>query len=193
MIVRPSTTANPRCSQCSPPQIDTSEQSGLWHRAVTKTGVRRVTSAVIAMGLTVSTISNTSIADVETYQEEALARAVQLSTSEILMRFSDTLDRGAVQNGKGISAETRWLASGRFETRWWRQAAGAPKINVVSGSWKAEGNERCVLFNGAPQGEWQCNPVYQRTDGSFVSLNDDGSVHGIHYLLPLELSVEDPH
>ena len=152
-----------------------------------------VTSAVIAMVLTMSTIPNTSIADSEKYQEADFADAVQLSTSEILETFSDTFDRGAVQSKRGISAETRWLSSGRFETRWWQGIGEAPKINVVSGRWKAENNERCVLFQGAPVGEWQCTPVFRRADGAIISLNGDGSVHGIHQIAPLELSTEDPH
>ena len=194
MIIRPSATANPRCSQCSPPHIDVSERTGVGIRAVIRVGVTRgMAFAVIAMGLTVSTIPNTSIADVETYHEEALAKAVQLRTSEILETFSDTLDRGVVQNEKGISAETRWLSSGRFETRWWREAGEAPKINVVSGRWKAENNERCVLFEGTSEGEWQCTPVFQSADGAIISLNGDGSVHGIHQIAPIELSAEDPH
>ena len=154
---------------------------------------RGVTSTVIAMVLTMSTIPNTSIADSEKYQEADFAEAVQLSTSEILETFSDTLDRGAVQSKRGISAETRWLSSGGFETRWWRETGEAPKINVVSGRWKAEGNERCVLFQGNSEGEWQCTPVFQRADGAIISLNGDGSVHGVHQVAPLELSAEDPH
>ena len=152
-----------------------------------------VTSTVIAMVLTTSTIPNTSIAHSEKYQEADFADAAQLSTSEILEAFSDTLDRGAVQSSSGISAETRWLSSGRFETRWWQGIGEAPKINVVSGRWKAENNERCVLFQGAPVGEWQCTPVFRRADGAIISLNGDGSVHGIHQIAPLELSTEDPH
>ena len=152
-----------------------------------------VTSAVITMVLTISAVPNTSIAHSEKYQEADFADAVQLTTSEILEAFSDTLDRGAVQSSSGISAETRWLSSGGFETRWWRETGEAPKINVVSGRWKAENNERCVLFQSTTDGEWQCTPVFRRTDGAIVSLNGDGSVHGIHHILPLELSVEDPH
>ena len=152
-----------------------------------------VTSTVIAMVLTTSTIPNTSFAHSEKYQKVNLAKAVRLSTSEILEAFSDTLDRGAVQSSSGISAETRWLSSGRFETRWWQGIGEAPKINVVSGRWKAENNERCVLFNGTSDGEWQCTPVFRRADGAIISLNEDGSVHGVHHLLPLELSAEDPH
>ena len=63
------------------------------------TGVSKgVTSTVIAMVLTTSTIPNTSIAHSEKYREADFADAVQLSTSEILEAFSDTLDRGAVQS-----------------------------------------------------------------------------------------------
>ena len=152
-----------------------------------------VTSTVIAMVLTTSTIPNTSIAHSEKYQEADFADAVQLSTTEILEAFSDTLDRGTVQSKRGISAETRWLSSGGFETRWWRETGEAPKLNVVSGRWKAVNNERCVLFQGAPAGEWQCTPVFRRADGAIISLNGDGSVHGVHQIAPLELSAEDPH
>ena len=152
-----------------------------------------VTSAVIAMVLTMSTIPNTSIANSEKYQEADFAGAVQLSTSEILETFSDTLDRGAVQSSSGISAETRWLSSGGFKTRWWRETGEAPKIHVVSGRWKAENNERCVLLQGNSEGDWQCTPVFKRADGAIISLNGDGSVHGVHQIAPLELSAEDPH
>lgn len=62
-------------------------------------------------------IPNVSIADIKQYQEADVAEAVQLSTSKILETFSDTLDRGAVQSKNGISAETRWLSNGGFETR----------------------------------------------------------------------------
>ena len=158
------------------------------------TGVSKgVTSKVIAMVLTTSTILNTSIAHSEKYREADFADAVQLSTSEIIEAFSDTLDRGAVQSKRGISAETRWLSSGGFETRWWRETGEAPKINVVSGRWKAEKNERCVLFQGNFEGDWQCTPVFRRTDGAIISLNGDGSVHGVHQIAPLALSAEDPH
>ena len=152
-----------------------------------------VTSTVIAMVLTTSTIPDTSIAHSEKYQEAFFADAVQLSTSEILETFSDTLDRGAVQSSSGISAETRWLSSGGFETRWWRETGEAPKIHMVSGRWKAENNERCVLLQGNSEGDWQCTPVFKRADGAIISLNGDGSVHGVHQIAPLELSAEDPH
>lgn len=37
-----------------------------------------------------------------------------LSTGQILETFSNALDRGAVQGGSRISAETRWYDGGRF-------------------------------------------------------------------------------
>lgn len=194
MIVLPTITANARGSECSPKQIDASERTGAGSEAVTRTGVTNgMASVAIAMGLIMSVVPNGSIAEVGKHHEVNLAKAVRLSTSEILETFSDTLDRGAVQSKRGISAETRWLSSGGFETRWWRETGEAPKINVVSGRWKAEGNERCVLFQGNSEGEWQCTPVFQRADGAIISLNGDGSVHGVHQVAPLELSAEDPH
>lgn len=194
MIVLPAITANPRCPQSSRPEIDFRESISAGESAATRTGVTRgMACAVIATGLTMSTIPHASIADVEKYHEVNLAEVVQLSTSEILETFSDTLDRGAVQTGIGISAETRWLSTGRFETRWWRQTGEATKMNVVSGRWKAENNQRCVWFDDASEDEWQCTPVFQRADSAIISLNGDGSVHGIHQIAPLELSAEDPH
>ena len=183
MIVLPAITAHPRCPQSSRPEIDSRECISAGESAATRTGVTRgMACAVIATGLTMSTIPHASIADVEKYHEETLSEAVRLSTSEILKTFSDTLDRGAVQTGKGISAETRWLSTGRFETRWWRQTGEASKINVVSGRWKAENNERCVWFDVASEDEWHCTPVFQRADGAIISLNGDGSMHGIHQI-----------
>ncbi|EHQ56637.1 hypothetical protein OMB55_00003490 [gamma proteobacterium HIMB55] len=194
MISLPTITANARGSECSPKQIDASERTGAGSKAVTRTGVTNgMASVAIAMGLIMSVIPNGSIAEVGKHHEVNLAKAVRLSTSEILKTFSDTLDRGAVQSKRGISAETRWLSSGGFESRWWRETGEGPKINVVSGRWKAENNERCVLFQDAPVGEWQCTPVFRRADGAIISLNGDGSVHGVHQISPLELSAEDPH
>lgn len=194
MILLPASITTTRHSRSSRPDSGSSQGISAGSNAPTTTGARKgATSAVIAMVFTISTIPNTSIADSVEYQEADFAEAVQLSTSEILETFSDTLDRGAVQSKRGISAETRWLLSGGFETRWWRETGEAPKINVVSGRWKAENNKRCVLFQGAPVGEWQCTPVFRRADGAIISLNGDGSVHGVHQIAPLELSAEDPH
>ena len=195
MIFLPTIITTTWHSRSSRPDIGSSDRvSSTGSNAPLMSGARKsVTSAIIAMSLTLSAIPNASIADSEKYQEADFAEAVQLSTSEIVETFSDTLDRGAVQNGKGISAETRWLSSGRFETRWWRETGEAPKINVVSGRWKAENNERCVSFEDTSEGEWQCTPVFRRADGGIISLNGDGSVHGVHQIAPIELSAEDPH
>jgi hypothetical protein len=194
MRLLPTDTVNDRRSQSSLPDLGSSVQIGTRDSGAIKVGATEsIVRTAIAMSLTISVISSASIADVEMYHEETQLDARHLSTSEILETFSNALDRGEVQNGKGISAETLWLSSGHFETRWWRETAEAPKINVVSGRWKVENNQRCVLFAGASQGEWQCTPVFQRADGAIISLNGDGSLHGIHKIIPLDLSGEDPH
>lgn len=194
MIVLPAITANAGGLQCLLPKIYAGDWTGGRSRPVTRIGVTRgMASAAIAMGLTMSIIPHGSIAEVGKDHEVNLAKAVQLSTSEILETFSGTLDRGAVQTVDGIYAETRWLSSGAFETLWWRETGEAPEINVVSGRWKTEDNERCVLFQGNSEGEWQCTPVFQRADGAIISLNGDGSVHGVHQIAPLELSTQEPH
>lgn len=143
--------------------------------------------------LATSSLAEQAIAEVVEQHEQSFGAVAQLETSEILATFSNTLDRGAVQNGKGTSAETRWLSSGHFETRWWLHTSEASKINVVSGRWRAENNKRCILFDAAPENDWQCTPVFQRADGAIVSINEDGSVHGIHQIVPLDFQGEDPH
>lgn len=145
------------------------------------------------ISLAMSSLAEKAIAEVVEQHPKSFGAVAQLQTSEILETFSNTLDRGAVQNGKGISAETRWLSSGHFETQWWLHTGGASKINVISGRWRAENNKRCVLFDAASENDWQCTPVFQRADGAIVSLNEDGSVHGIHQIAPLDFQGEDPH
>lgn len=143
--------------------------------------------------LAMSSLVEQAIAEVVEQHPQSFGAVAQLETSEILKTFSNTLDRGAVQNRKGISAETRWLSSGHFETRWWLHTGGASKMNVISGRWRAENNKRCVLFDAAPENDWQCTPLFQRADGAIVSLNEDGSVHGIHQIAPLDFQGKDPH
>ena len=141
MIFLPPIIANARNSRSSRPDIDASERISTGSNAPIVTGASEgVPSVVIAMGLIMSVIPNVSIADIKQYQEADVAEAVQLSTSKILETFSDTLDRGAVQSKSGISAETRWLSNGGFETRWWRETGEAPKINLA----QAAGRQRTM-------------------------------------------------
>ena len=67
----------------------------------------------------------------------------RLTSTEITRLFSDVLDRGEVQNQRGISAETHWHADGTFVSRWWTEGnpvsdasdKGAVK-QEVTGRWR---------------------------------------------------------
>jgi hypothetical protein len=48
----------------------------------------------------------------------------QLTTAQITDLFSDVIDRGEVQNQRGISAETHWHTDGTFVSQWSREASG---------------------------------------------------------------------
>ena len=112
----------------------------------------------------------------------------RLATDQITEMFSNVIDRGEVQDGRGISAETHWFADGTFVSRWWTEASDtsvedAPK-QKVTGRWRAERDLRCVTFKVG--GDWSCAEVWLLADGRVLSLNPDGSVHGLHRLSPLK-------
>ena len=58
-----------------------------------------------------------------------LVGKTRLTSTEITRLFSDVIDRGEVQNERGISAETHWHADGTFVSRWWTQANPASDAN----------------------------------------------------------------
>ena len=126
----------------------------------------------------------------------------RLKSTEITRLFSDVIDRGEVQNQRGISAETHWHADGTFVTWWWTQAStvtdasdasdasdvrdkGAVK-REVTGRWRTERDLRCVTFDSGTQPDWSCAEVWLLDDGRILSLNPDGSTHGLHRLSPLK-------
>ena len=112
----------------------------------------------------------------------------QLTTAEIADLFSDVIDRGEVQNQRGISAETHWHADGTFISHWWREARGGDNgiRRQVRGRWRVESNLRCVTFSTGNQSDWSCAEVWLLDDGRVLSLNPDGSMHGLHRLSPLK-------
>ena len=114
----------------------------------------------------------------------------RLATDQITEMFSNVIDRGEVQDGRGISAETHWFADGTFVSRWWTQvhdasAEGAVE-HEVTGRWRTERDLRCVTFGPETQPDWSCAEVWLIADGRVLSLNPDGSVHGLHRLSPLK-------
>ena len=125
-----------------------------------------------------------------------LVGKIRLTSTEITRLFSDVIDRGEVQNQRGISAETHWHADGTFVSRWWIQASTATDASdvrdkgavkwEVTGRWRTERDLRCVTFDSGAQPDWSCAEVWLLDDGRILSLNPDGSVHGLHRLSPLK-------
>ena len=135
-------------------------------------------------------------ATAESISEEVLTRDLvgktRLTSTEITRLFSNVIDRGEVQSERGISAETHWYTDGTFVSRWWTQenpasdASNSGALKKVSGRWRAERDLRCVTFNTGTQSDWLCAEVWLLDDGRILSLNPDGSAHGLHRLSPLK-------
>ncbi len=139
-------------------------------------------------------------ATAESISEEVLTRdfggKTRLTSTEITRLFSDVIDRGEVQSERGISAETHWHTDGTFVSRWWTEADPASDARdtsdkgsvtqEVTGRWRAERDLRCVTFDTGTQSDWSCAEVWLLDDGRILSLNPDGSAHGLHRLSPLK-------
>ena len=114
----------------------------------------------------------------------------RLATDQITEMFSNVIDRGEVQDGRGISAETHCFADGTFVRRWWSEAHDASAEGAVehevTGRWRTERDLRCVTFGFETQPDWSCAEVWLLADGLVLSLKPDGSVHGFHRLSPLK-------
>ena len=111
------------------------------------------------------------------------ADAETLTTQEIIATFSDTLDQADVIDAPGTRAETHWDSSGTFHTRWWSKA----HKGEAKGQWTARNNERCTRMTSITAAnpaaaEWRCAQVLLLPSGQYLSLNPDGSVHGVHTL-----------
>ena len=112
----------------------------------------------------------------------------KLTTAQITDTFSNVIDRGEVQDQRGISAETHWYADGRFVSRWWQPSESDfdPEPQSVAGHWRAENDLRCVSFAPVTDNSWSCAAVWRLQDGRFLSMNPDGSIHGLHMLTNFE-------
>ena len=108
----------------------------------------------------------------------------KLTTAQITDTFSNVIDRGEVQDQRGISAETHWYADGRFVSRWWQPSESDPdpEPQSVAGHWRAENDLRCVAFAPLTDNAWSCAAVWRLEDGRYLSMNPDGSIHGLHAL-----------
>ena len=146
---------------------------------------------VVALGAAAESISEEEL-------RSDLVGKKRLTSIQITGLFSDVIDRGEVQNRRGISAETYWRADGTFVSRWWTEAsqsgvtsdlsdgdAGAV-TQQVTGRWRTERDLRCVTFDSGTQPDGSCAEVWRLDDGRILSLNPDGSAHGLHRLSPLK-------
>lgn len=108
----------------------------------------------------------------------------KLTTAQITDTFSNVIDRGEVQDQRDISAETHWYADGRFVSRWWQPSESDPdpEPQSVAGHWRAENDLRCVAFVPLTDNAWSCAAVWRLEDGRYLSMNPDGSIHGLHAL-----------
>ncbi len=120
----------------------------------------------------------------ETTGAEPLEGAIALNTEEISQAFADVKDQAEVQDVSGTRAVNHWFANGTF-TNSWSNATGSGE---VVGRWWAEDNKRCVLItDGLPErgGVAECSPIYRHGD-TYLSIESDGSIHGVHRLSPIE-------
>jgi len=110
--------------------------------------------------------------------------SVRLTTQEITRTFSNVLDSAQVQDSVGTSANNLWYGDGRLINNWSNEDASGQ----VTGQWYARDNLRCVvILTGIPEalGRAKCGPIYRQGD-TYISLNKDGSVHGVHRLTPMK-------
>jgi hypothetical protein len=107
----------------------------------------------------------------------------RLSTEEIRQVFSNVRDDADVQDSAGTTAVNYWYADGTF-TNEWSNKSGA---GTIRGRWRAHNDQRCIVITaGLPDriGKETCSPVLRR-DQHYISINADGSIHGIHTLTPI--------
>jgi len=109
-----------------------------------------------------------------------LNRCEQLSGEAIARTFADVVDTAIVKDLEHGRATNYWYGDGRFTSEWSSQHGGG----MVTGTWHVEDDQRCVtVSSGLPDetAHKTCSPLYQCRD-SIVSLNADGSVHGVHHV-----------
>jgi len=108
--------------------------------------------------------------------------AVLLNTKEITDTFSGVKETYQGIDNPAVTSIATWRKNGDFEASW---VSGRRKGDVI-GNWYAENGKRCIScsnpYDGGPGLE--CHAIY-KTGDVYTSVNDDGTVHGIHPLTPL--------
>ena len=160
-------------------------------RAGVETGFMRITMRLSLVLCCAATVLSAHAQQTRQNETGAVYEGqTRLATDQITEMFSNVIDRGEVQDGRGISAETHWFADGTFVSRWWTEVHDASTEGAVehevTGRWRTERDLRCVTFGSETQSDWSCAEVWLLADGRVLSLNPDGSLHGLHRLSPLK-------
>ncbi len=114
--------------------------------------------------------------------------AVRLSGSDILLTFKNVRDDAEVQNVAGTRAVNYWYANGRFISRW----RNVNDAGEVGGVWRVIDDQRCttiIIETPKYSGKEQCGKIFRQGE-KYLSLNPDGSIHGVHSLTPLLKSMD---
>jgi hypothetical protein len=109
-----------------------------------------------------------------------LTQCERLSGEAIERAFTDVVDTAVVKDLKDGRATNNWYGDGRFTSRWSSQHGGG----MVTGTWHVEDDQRCVTVkSGLPDktAHKTCSPLYRCND-NIISINADGSVHGVHHV-----------
>jgi hypothetical protein len=112
-----------------------------------------------------------------------LQDSTRLTTEEIVRVFSGARDDAMVQDAAGTSAVNYWCADGTFINTW----SNEQDSGRVIGRWRAVNDERCVVIvSGLPEygAAERCGPIL-RDGEQYLSVNPDGSIHGVHTLAPM--------
>lgn len=109
--------------------------------------------------------------------------AVPLSTEEITATFAGVKENYKGRDNPAVTATGTFGEDGEFAASW---SAGS-QSGDVTGEWYAEDGKRCLKTINSNGGstDIECHAIY-KTGEVYTSLNDDGSIHGIHSLTPME-------
>lgn len=137
--------------------------------------VHRVLQIILMFTLVACAKHSSSVQNWNNYQK--------LNGEEIKIAFSNVRDNAEVQDSLKTTAENQWHADGRFISLWNNQQ----QSGKVTGRWFVQEDSRCVVIeSGIPSmlNQTRCGPIYKRNQ-QYYTVNDDGSIHGIHSLSEL--------
>ena len=115
----------------------------------------------------------------------------RLTTEEIRQTFSSVRDDATVQDAKGTRAVNYWCADGTFTNEW----SNGTRSGRVIGRWRAINDQRCiVIVSGLREygNSERCGPIFRDAE-QYLSVNPDGSVHGVHTLSPMTIAEKRAH